>query len=165
MRSEPEFGGGLIVCPELEARLPTKLNSQFDGCRELPMEPLFCFLGGLTLMGCGAGLFWMPAPVWPESDSDAPSERNSAARWLKFQRTVRNSNNVLLILAGGAMAATGLVEHGKLWIWLWTAILLALLLCISLAMVDALASLSGYRRSLPQVARRALGNDHEQPII
>jgi hypothetical protein len=128
------------------------------------MEFLACILGGAALMGCGVGLFFMRPPEWPQDDSFSEALRKSIARWTKFQRGVRILNNGLMMTAGGIMMATGLVGHGRVWMWLWMLILLLLLMCISLALVDALTSLSGYRKALPQAAKRALGSEHEQSL-
>jgi len=128
------------------------------------MEFLACILGGVALMGCGVGLFFMRAPEWPQDDSSSEAMRKSITRWTKFQRGVRILNNGLMVAAGAVMVSTGVVGHGRIWMWLWMLILLLLLICISLALVDALTSLSGYRKALPQVARRALGSDHEHPL-
>lgn len=125
------------------------------------MEFFVCIAGGIALMGCGAGLFLVRAPAWPQEESPPDSDQTSETRRSKFQIAVRYLNNALLIVAGGVIFSTAFVPHGRTWMLLWAGILVLLAMCILLAIVDALTSLSGYRKALPHVARRSLGGDHD----
>jgi hypothetical protein len=58
-------------------------------------------------------------------------------------------------LIGVGIAGTGMLPRGNAWLLLWFAILVALLVCILLAFLDALASLAGYKRAVPEAARRS----------
>ena len=64
-------------------------------------------------------------------------------------------NNSLLIAIGAIILATAFVAHGKVWMLLWSGVLLLLLICIFLAMLDAYSSLASYKRALPEAARRS----------
>ncbi len=123
------------------------------------MEFFACILGGAALFVCGLCLFWVRLPNWHENETTLPEPLlKSATRWALFQKAVRYLNNFLVLLAGCAMVSTAFVAHGRVWMLLWIAILLILLLCILFAMIDALTSLAGYRRALPIAARRSLGD-------
>ena len=127
------------------------------------MEYFACIAGGIALMGCGAGLFLVRAPAWPQDEAPTDKPHDAVTKRSGFQIGVRYLNNFLLIIAGGVIASTPFVPRGRIWMLLWAAILLLLVGCILLALIDALTSLSGYRKALPRAARRSLGSDHEQP--
>lgn len=124
------------------------------------MEFIACIVGGAVLIGCGVSLFCMPTPNWHSHEAPAAGPR-AAPRRSNFQRNLRFSNNSLLISIGAIIVATAFVPHGRAWMLLWTAILVLLLICILLAMIDAMSSLAGYRQALPEAARRSLGSDHD----
>ncbi len=121
------------------------------------VEVTACILGGVALIGCSLALTRLRPPDW-QSDGEltAPHQR-AIARWAGLQRVVRLLNNGLLGFIGAAIMATVLVPHGRAWMVLWCAILVLLLICILFAMIDACSSLAGYRRALPEAARRSLG--------
>ena len=125
------------------------------------MEFFACIVGGLALIGCGGGLFLIRAPDWPQDASHSDSLRSSIERWSKFQRGVRFLNNIVLMLAGVVIVLTVLVPRGRVWMLLWSSVLLLLLLSILLAMIDALTSLSGYRKSLPKVTENSLRGERD----
>ncbi len=125
------------------------------------MEFFARVLGGTALIICSISLFRVPPPNWHEDASLPEHLFRSVHRWSTFQRILRRLNNGLLLLTGGGIVATAFVTHGREWMLLWTAILLLLLICILFAMIDALTTLAGYRRALPEAARRSFGKDVE----
>ncbi|MCA9132377.1 MAG: hypothetical protein KDA45_04460 [Planctomycetales bacterium] len=123
------------------------------------MEFFACVFGGLALIVCGLSLFKLRPPNW-ESDGDlATAPKRAIARWSFFQRYIRYLNNSLLVVIGVGIVATAFVPHGQRWMLLWTVILVLLLVSILLALLDAMSSLAGYRRALPEAARRSLSDD------
>ena len=124
------------------------------------MELYACLLGGVALMLSGYGLSRIAPPDWTLEDNSADAGR-SIARWSAFQWRVRRSNNFLLIMIGASIAASGLIPHGNAWLFLWFVILVALLICILLAFLDALSSLAGYRHAVPEAARRSFSRQRE----
>lgn len=128
------------------------------------MESIACVVGGVCLIGTGLALFWLRPPNWQSDGELADVNRKAIERWSGVQRLVRLSNNSLLILIGGLIVTTAFVPHGRVWMLLWSAILVLLLVCILLAMLDAFSSLVGYRRALPEAARRSFGNSQELPL-
>ena len=122
------------------------------------MELYACLLGGVALMLCGFLLSRIAPPDWANDDTSDDASR-SIARWSAFQWRVRRSNNFLLIVIGAGIAASGLIPHGNAWLFLWFAILVALLVCILLAFLDALSSLAGYRHAVPEAARRSFSSN------
>jgi hypothetical protein len=125
------------------------------------MEFFACLIGGAVLIACGVGLLWVHPPNWQSDGELLELPQKSIARWSRFQRVLRLVNNVLLILIGGSIMASAFVPHGRVWIVLWMANLLLLLLCILFAIIDAFSTLAGYRRALPEAARRSLGGERE----
>ncbi len=121
------------------------------------MEMLLCFLGGFALVACGVFLSRFEPPNWAGDVDPRHREGRSVARWSAFQVRIRRMNNFLLMLIGAAIASTGAVPHGNTWLVLWFTILVALLVCILLACLDAFSSLAGYKNALPEAARRSLG--------
>jgi uncharacterized membrane protein len=119
------------------------------------MEMYACLLGGAALVLSGIGLSRLAPPDWAADVDPAFDERRSIARWSVFQSRVRRFNNILLVMIGAGIAASGLIPHGNAWLVLWFAILVALLVCILLAFLDALSSLAGYRQAVPEAARRS----------
>lgn len=119
------------------------------------MESIACIVGGLGLIACGLGLFRVRAPNWQDDGELAEEERRAIERWSKVQRIVRYLNNSLLMAIGASIAATAFIPHGRRWALAWVAIFVALLVCILLASIDAFSSLAGYRRALPEAARRS----------
>ncbi|MEM7477599.1 MAG: hypothetical protein AAF483_21640 [Planctomycetota bacterium] len=110
------------------------------------------------MVGLGLALARLRPPNWQADGALVDGERMAIQRWARVQQFVRILNNSLICAAGFLIAITGSVPHGKTWLWLWTAILLVLMTCIVLAMVDAISSLAGYKRALPEAARRSLGS-------
>lgn len=124
------------------------------------MEMYACLIGGAALLLSGFGLSLLAPPDWTMSGTGLDVER-SIARWSAFQWRVRRSNNLLLMAIGVSIAASGLVPHGNAWLFLWFAILVALLVCILLAFLDALSSLAGYRHAVPEAARRSFSRTRD----
>jgi hypothetical protein len=119
------------------------------------MEMYTCWLAGAALVASGLGLSRLAPPNWAADVDPEFDEGKSLERWSAFQGRVRRSNNFLLVLIGTAIAASGMLPRGNAWLVLWFSILVALLVCILLAFLDALASLSGYKRAVPEAARRS----------
>ncbi len=124
------------------------------------MEMYACLIGGAALLLSGIGLSRLAPPDWTMSDMGF-DEGRSIARWSAFQSRVRRSNNLLMMVIGVSIAASGLVPHGNAWLFLWFAILVALLVCILLAFLDALSSLAGYRHAVPEAARRSFSRTRD----
>ena len=122
------------------------------------MEFTACVTGGLALIGCGIALFRLRPPNWQNDGDLLESHRTALQRWSIVQSVVRSLNNSLMILIGILITATAFLSRGELWIVMWSLVLVLLLLCIVLAMVDACGSLAGYKRALPEAARRSFGN-------
>jgi len=126
------------------------------------MEFFACILGGLALMAVSCGLFLIRPPDWrSEEDKAANPTELTKKRFAGLQRSLRYFNNGLLMFIGGGIFASAFVPHGRGWMLLWTGILISLLLSVLLALIDALTSMAGYRRALPEAARRTLGRDHD----
>lgn len=124
------------------------------------MEFVACLLGGIALVGCGFGLFRLRPPNWQDDGDFGEENQRMIKRWSKFQHGVRRVNNSLMILIGSLIVTTSFVPHGRAWVLLWSLILVLLLVCILMAMLDAFSSLAGYKRALPEAARRSFA-DHE----
>ncbi len=123
------------------------------------MELVACLVGGLCLIACGLGLFRLHPPNWQNDGDLTDDHRRAIQRWSGVQRVVRAMNNSLMILIGCLIASTGFVPHGRAWMLLWGGVLVMLLVCILFAMIDAFSSLAGYRRALPEAARRSFSAD------
>jgi hypothetical protein len=120
-----------------------------------------CLLGGAALVLSGLALSRLAPPDWGADVDPEFDEGQSVARWSAFQWRVRRSNNFLLMLIGTGIATSGFLPRGNAWIVLWAAILVALLVCILLAFLDALASLAGYKRAVPEAARRSFSRNRK----
>ena len=125
------------------------------------MEMYTCLLAGTALVLSGLALSRLAPPDWAADVDPAFDEGKSLARWSAFQWRVRRSNNILLVMIGSAIATSGMLPRGNAWLVLWFAILVALLVCILLAFLDALASLAGYKRAVPEAARRSFSRSRE----
>jgi hypothetical protein len=125
----------------------------------IPMaEQVFCLICGLGLVGAGIGLSRLHAPDWT-NDHLTDAELNKINTWSSLQRRSRWFNNRLISLMGIVMIAVGGIPHGRVWIWTWASIFVMLLLCVTLAMLDAVSSLIAYRKALPSTMRSTLGNN------
>ena len=122
------------------------------------LETAACIIGGIALIACGLGLARLRPPNWQDEGELIEDEKVAILRWAKVQRFVRFLNNSIICITGLLIAVTGIVAHGQAWVILWSAILLLLMICILLAMIDAMSSLAGYKRALPEAARRSLGS-------
>lgn len=128
------------------------------------MESIACIAGGICLVACGIALFRLRPPNW-KNDGELVDLVNIKAIewWSTVQRLVRVANNSLMIFIGIAIASTAFIPHGaqatrdsgRAWMLAWGVILVLLLFCILFAMIDAFSSLAGYRRALPEAARRS----------
>ena len=125
------------------------------------MEIFACLIGGAALIACGMALSRLRPPDWQSDGELTEIHQRAIARWAVLQRVVRIMNNSLLGIIGGAIMASVFVPHGRVWMLLWCAILVLLLVCILFAMIDAFSSLAGYRRALPEAARRSFGYEQE----
>ncbi len=123
------------------------------------MEIYACWLGGAALVLSGLALSRLAPPDWAADVDPAIEERQKLARWSAFQWRVRRSNNFLLIMIGACIAASGMLPRGNAWLVLWFTIMVALLVCILLAFLDALTSLAGYKRAVPEAARRSFSRN------
>lgn len=122
-----------------------------------------CIVTGMALVGAGIALFRLRQPNWKDEGDLVEHHRVVIERWSLVQRYVRSINNCLLILIGGLIVATAFINRevsggGRMWGLTWIAIMVLLLGCILLAMIDALSSLAGYKRALPEAARRSFSD-------
>ncbi|MCA9193740.1 MAG: hypothetical protein KDB03_18335 [Planctomycetales bacterium] len=120
------------------------------------MELASCLIGGCALITFGLGLGRIAPPQW-HADNMSDEDLKKLASWASIQKWVRKINNMLFVIMGVAIGASPFVPKGRPWMLLWCVVLLMLLLCILLAMLDAFSSLAGYRRALPDAARKSLG--------
>lgn len=122
------------------------------------MEQFFCVLLGVCLLIIGIVLTRLQPPDWTSKHLDDAQQRkvNACSR---LQRIARWINNRLISVIGGLIVVTAAIPHGRNWMVVWSAIFSLLLLCIFLAMVDALSSIWAYRRTLPATIRATLGED------
>jgi hypothetical protein len=115
-----------------------------------------CVFGGCGLIACGAMLSRLRPPDWGNEVDLSEDHRRALRRWSRFQRVIRMANNGLLAVIGGAIVGSAFIPRDRTWGILWCVILGLLLLTILLAMMDALSSFAGYRRALPEAARRSM---------
>ena len=127
------------------------------------METAFGIISGIALIVSGFALNRLRPPDWGSFDTPTDSNQLAISRWARLQRVVRRTNNGFIVLSGLLIMVTSFVPHGKAWMILWAGILLLLMICILLAMLDALSSMAGYRRAIPEAARRTLSGENQQP--
>ncbi len=126
------------------------------------MESWVCFLIGVALVISSAMLSRLRPPDWTKIGPIAPESEASLERWSRFQRAIRFINNLLLALIGVLIGATGLMAHTQTWMIVWLSVLLLLMIVVLLACLDAFTSMTGYRRAVPEAARRSFG-EQENP--
>lgn len=124
-------------------------------------EQLFCVIGGVCLIIAGVALSRLRPPDW-SSASMTTLEQQRINTYSRFQRGIRWINNRLISVIGGLIVCTAAIPHGRNWIIAWSAIFFFLLMCIFLAMLDALSSIFSYKRTLPSTLRSTLGEDSKQ---
>ena len=122
------------------------------------MEFIACLVGGIAFIGCSFGLSRLRPPNWQADGDLVEVERAAIQWWARVQVGIRRINNSLICLVGVLIISAGCVPHGQAWVILWSAILVLLMICIMLAMVDAISSFAGYKRALPEAARRSFGS-------
>lgn len=115
-----------------------------------------CIVGGLVLIASGAMLSRLRPPDWSSDGELSDEHRRPLIRWGRFQRILRLANNALVSIIGGAIVGSAFIPRGRAWGIAWCVILALVLLTIVLAMIDAFSSLAGYRRALPEAARRSM---------
>ncbi len=118
------------------------------------MNSWVCIVVGTSLITVSLLLSKLRPPEWPKDETRADVDLR---RWASFQRTVRKLNNLLLALIGVLITSTGLIAQGQAWMILWLCILLLLMIVVLLACLDAFTSMTGYRRAVPEAARRSFG--------
>lgn len=135
-----------------------------DRSEAAPMiEDIACITGGSLLIASAFWLSRMAPPDWTTHGELLDESQRAIARWATLQRVVRGINNFMVAIIGGAIAAAAFVPHTRYWMLLWCAILAAVMFCIFLAMLDAFSSLAGYRRALPEAARRSFAEEQDDP--
>lgn len=117
-----------------------------------------CIIVGVSLIAAGLAMFLIPQPNWKDEGELVEHHRVAIERWSKVQRYVRKGNNTLIVLIGVLIYASAFMERNRTWGYLWLAILGLVMLCIVLAMIDAMSSLAGYKRALPEAARRSFSD-------
>jgi ABC-type uncharacterized transport system permease subunit len=127
------------------------------------MESALCVTGGLLTVIAAFGLTYLRSPQWSDEAWSATDSSRSIRKWAKLQRALRLCTNCLVGLIGLAIAACAFVPHGRVWMGMWAGIFLALLLAVLLAGLDALASLVGYRRAVPESARQTMSRCEPHP--
>ena len=126
------------------------------------MESWGCIVIGMALIASSALLSRLRPPDWTKVGPVAPQSDASMERWSSFQRTIRLINNLLLALIGVLIGVTGLMAHTQTWMIVWLCVLLLLMIVVLLACLDAFTSMTGYRRAVPEAARRSFG-EQENP--
>ena len=127
------------------------------------METVLCIGGGLVMISGAIGLAFLRAPQWIFGIDTSTIGGRSMQRVVNFQSGVRRSTNILLGLTGGLVLCSAFVPHGRSWMALWLLIFLALLVTVILAGLDAISSMIGYRKSIPEVARRSFAAREPNP--
>lgn len=127
------------------------------------IEDIACIAVGSLLIAAAFWLSRMAPPDWTTHGELLDEPQRVIARWATVQRFVRITNNFMIAIIGGAIAAAAFVPHTRYWMLLWCAILAAVMFCIFLAMLDALSSLAGYRSALPEAARRSFIQEQDDP--
>ena len=127
------------------------------------MELILCISGGLVMMGGAVGLAFVRPPQWMFDIDASTRGAKSIQRVAGFQRAVRRCINILLGMTGGVMFFCAFVPHGRTWMALWLLIFLSLLTTLALAALDAISSMVGYRKALPEVARRTFAAREPNP--
>ncbi|MFO0941275.1 MAG: hypothetical protein U0930_10950 [Pirellulales bacterium] len=125
------------------------------------VEQVFCVVGGIAVFLAGIALSRMRSPDW-KSDQMTDHEQRHANKLGQVQRVFRWINNKLICIIGGMIVTTAAIPHGRYWMIAWSAIFFLLLICILLAMLDALSSLFAYRHTLPSTLRGTIGEDANQ---
>ena len=126
------------------------------------MVPI-CIVTGTALVAVGIALFRIRQPNWKDEGDLVEHHRVAIERWSKVQLYVRSINNCLVILIGTLIFASAFLDRGrKIWGICWLVILALLMVCIILAMIDALSSFAGYRRALPEAARRSFSDPNRK---
>ncbi|MEZ6136805.1 MAG: hypothetical protein R3C53_18065 [Pirellulaceae bacterium] len=126
------------------------------------MDTVACLVGGAALIACAVGLTYLRPPNWQEDGELLDEHQRAIEYWARVQRVVRQLNNGLLGIIGGAIMASVFVPRGRVWMLLWGVILVMLLICILFAMIDAFSSMASYRRALPEAARRSFAEIAQQ---
>lgn len=127
------------------------------------METALCVSGGFLTLLAALGLTSLRSPQWNDENWSETAKSQSIEWWADVQRGLRLCTNTLIGLIGAVVMACGFVQHGPLWMGMWVGIFLSLLLAVMLAGLDALASLVGYRRAVPESARQALSRCEPHP--
>ena len=127
------------------------------------MELILCISGGLLMMGGAVGLAFVRPPQWVFEGEARTQGVKSIQRVAGFQRGVRRCINILLGLTGGVMFFCAFVPHGRTWMALWLLIFVALLITVALAGLDAISSMVGYRKAIPEAARRSMATREPNP--
>jgi hypothetical protein len=127
------------------------------------MESALCVSGGLLTVLAALGLSYLRSPQWNDDAWSRTAKSQSIEWWAKVQRILRLCTNGLIGLIGVAVIACAFVPHGAVWMGMWAAIFLALLVTVLFAGLDAVASLVGYRRAIPESARQALSRCEPHP--
>ncbi len=120
------------------------------------MEQIACIVGGMLLIACAYGLTRLKPPDWFAGGGE---ESKTLLRWSAVQRGVRNVNNAMLAVVGVAIVSTAFIQQMPIKLVVWSGVLVLLMISIVLAMADAVSSLMGYRRALPEAARKSLSKD------
>jgi len=120
-----------------------------------------CIVSGLGLIASSVLLSRLRVPDWSNEHDVGSSSHAAAMKWSAFQRGVRKTNNVLLAGTGILICTAGLLEHGQVWMIVWLGVVLLLMIVFLLACIDAFSSMTGYRRTVPEAARRSFGDQKD----
>ena len=127
------------------------------------MESMLCITGGLVMISGAIGLAFLRPPQWMLGMDTSTKGGQSMERVIAFQRGVRRCTNILLALTGGLVFSSAFVPHGRSWMALWLLIFIALLAALMLAGLDAISSMVGYRKAIPEAARRSFAAREPNP--
>ena len=122
------------------------------------MEPILCFTAGLVMIASAVGLAFLRAPTWTFDIDATTASGRALERLAGIQQSVRRWTNFLLGITGALVTLSAFIPRGRGWMALWCLILIALLSALMLAAVDAILSVVGYRKAVPEAARRALAS-------
>ncbi len=108
-------------------------------------------------------LSFLRSPQWHNDAWDQTASAQTIALWSRFQKNIRNWNNLLIGSVGVALIVAAFVPAGRIRLGLWLLILVGVFTILLLGSLDSLASFMGYRQSVPESARQALARREPNP--
>ena len=127
------------------------------------MESTLCVLCGLVTIAGAIALSFLKSPQWHNDAWEETPRGQTIALWSQFQRNLRRWNNLLIGAVGCALVTAAFVPEGRIRLGLWLLILVAVFTILLLGSLDSVASVIGYRQSVPETARQALARREPNP--